>query len=151
MNIAEAANLCRLFVCLSASIGNHAVYRVSCLMGSAADHTGGVMGGAGDRTTEIGSGKTIIDRHDSGSRSGKSGDNADGKHSRVHTMQPPFLAFCRKFARKCAKICGKSLEKLAFEQVLTHEQIFLEKKYHPVHSDGKFGEESGLQKFKEGI
>ena len=66
-------------------------------------------------------------------------------------MQPPFLAFHREFARKFARICGKSLEKLAFEQVLTHEQNFFEKKCHPVHSDGKFGEESGLQKFKEGI
>ena len=66
-------------------------------------------------------------------------------------IRPPFLAICRKFARKSAEICGKPLEKLVFEQVLTHEQNFIEKKYHPVHSDGKFGEESGLQKFKEGI
>ena len=138
-------------LCVSVSVGDHAVYRVCCLVRGAADHAGGVMGSAGDRTAKIGSGKTIIDRHDSGGRSGKSGDNADGKHSRVHNMQPPFLAFCRKFARKFAKICGKSLEKLAFEQDLTHEQNFLEKKCHPVHSDGKFDEESGLQKFKEGI
>ncbi len=66
-------------------------------------------------------------------------------------MRPPFLVFCRKFARKPAEICKKSLEKLISGQVLTHEQNFIEKKYHPVHSDGKFDEESGLQKFKEGI
>lgn len=137
-------------LCVCASV-DHAVYGVRRLVRGAADHAGSVVRGAGHRAPPIRLGRAAASGDSRRGRAGKSCDDTHGKQFSVHLIRPPFLAICRKFARKSAEICGKPLEKLAFEQVLTHEQNFIEKKYHPVHSDGKFGEESGLQKFKEGI
>lgn len=140
--------VCRLFACVRQSTMRSTVFAASC----AARLTMPAVWCAvrdTERPNRLGRAAACGDSRRG--RAGKSCDDAHGKQFSVHLIRPPFLAICRKFARKSAEICGKPLEKLVFEQVLTHEQNFIEKKYHPVHSDGKFGEESGLQKFKEGI
>ena len=115
-------------LCVRVSV-DHAVYGVRRLVRGAADHAGCVVRGAGHRAPPIRLGRAAADGDSRRGRAGESCGDAHGKQFSVHLIRPPFLAICRKFARKSAEICGKPLEKLVFEQVLTHEQNFIEKKY----------------------